>query len=118
MRALGADRLLVLERTDKTTKLHENALAGATDILGSRWDDPAAEKSLEAQNDLSGTGVTPVKKTLRFDSADFKNVPDKLEGIAILGNGDVALINDNDFGITGEKTQVVVLSGSGIKADY
>jgi len=118
MRTLGTDRLLVLERTDKTTKLHEVALAGATDILGSKWDDLATDKSLEAQNDLSGTGVTPVKKTLRFDSADFKNVPDKLEGIAILGNGDVAMINDSDFGITGEKTQIVVLSGSGIKADY
>ena len=118
MLALGTDRLLVLERTDKTTKLHEIALAGATDILGSKWDSPATNKSLEAMNDLSGSGVTPVKKVLRFDSADFKDIPTKLEGIAILGNGDVALINDNDFGITGEKTRVVVLSGSGIKADY
>ena len=118
MLALGTDRLLVLERTDKTTKLHEINLAGATDILGSRWDQAETAKSLEALNDLSGTGVKPVGKTLRFDSADFKNIPDKLEGIAILGDGTVALINDNDFGITGEKTRVVVLSNSEIKADY
>jgi len=118
MLALGTDRLLVLERTNKTTKLHEISLAGATDILGSKWDKAATRPSLEASNDLSGTGVTPVAKTLRFDSADFEEIPNKLEGIAILGNGDVALINDNDFGITGDKTRVVVLSGSGIKADY
>ena len=118
MLALGTDRLLVLERTDKTTKLHEINLAGATNILDTKWDSPSTEKSLESMNDLSGTGVIPVKKTARFDSADFANIPDKLEGIAILGNGDVALINDNDFGNLGGKTQVVVLSGSKIKADY
>ncbi len=39
--ALGLDRLLVLERTEGTTKLHEITLDGATNILGSRWDDPS-----------------------------------------------------------------------------
>jgi hypothetical protein len=115
MAALGTDRLLVLERTNKTTKLHEVALADGTNILGTKWDDAATSPSLEQSNKLDGTGVTALKKTLRFDSADFKNIPNKLEGIAILGNGDVALINDNDFGIFGDPTQVVVLSGSHIK---
>lgn len=118
MQALGVDRLLVLERTNKTTKLHEISLAGATNILGTKWDSPLTGRTLEQMNNLSNIGLTPVSKVLRFDSADFKNIPDKLEGIAILGNGDVALINDNDFGITGSKTQVVVLKGSDIKADY
>src|SRR5690606_16218103 len=97
MLALGIDRLLVLERTDRTTKLHEIRLAGATDILGAKWDDAATAPSLEAMNELAGTGITPVGETLRFDSADFKDIPDKLEGIAILGDGNVALLNDSDF---------------------
>ena len=117
MIALGADRLLVLERTDRTTKLHEVRLTGATDVLGGKWDDAATSPSLEQSNALEGTGIVPVAKTLRFDSADYKDIPDKLEGIAILGDGSVALINDNDFGIFGDPTRVVVLSGSAIRAD-
>ncbi|MGE0253846.1 MAG: esterase-like activity of phytase family protein [Alphaproteobacteria bacterium] len=116
MTALATDRLLVLERTDGTTKLYEVALQGATDILGGKWSDPVTSPSLELSNDLSGTGIVPLGKTLRFDSADFPQVPVKLEGVALLGDGSVAIVNDNDFGITGEVTKVVVLTGSGIKA--
>ena len=108
--AIGSDRLLVLERTNKTTKLHEVSLAGATNILAGKWDDPATSPTLEQQNDLSGTGVTPLAKTLRFDTArDFPEAPVKLEGIAFLGDGTMALINDNDFGITGDATKVLLV---------
>lgn len=117
MLALGTDRLLVLERTNGTTKLHEVSLDGATNILGSKWDEAKTAPSLELSNDLSGTDIKAVEKTLRFDSADFKDLPVKLEGIAILGNGDVALINDNDFGIGGSPTRIVRLKGSDIKMD-
>ena len=115
--AIGMDRLLVLERTDATTKLHEVSLAGATNILASKWDDAATSPSLELSNDLSGTGVTPLAKTLRFDTArDFPAAPVKLEGIAFLGDGTMALINDNDFGITGDATKVLLVGGA-VKAD-
>lgn len=115
--ALGTDRLLVLERTEGTTKLHEIVLDGATNILGTKWDDVAASPSLEAQNDLSGTGVTPVKKTLRFDTArDFKTAPTKLEGLALLGDGSLVIINDNDFGIRGDVTKVLIVKGA-VQAD-
>ena len=69
--ALGNDRLLVLERTDKTTKLHEVKLAGATNILASRWDDMSTNPTLEQENDLSKLDLIAVPKTLRFDSADY-----------------------------------------------
>ncbi len=111
--AIGSDRLLVLERTNKTTKLHEVSLAGATNILDSRWDDPATRPTLEQSNDLSGSGVTPLAKALRFDTArDFPEAPVKLEGIAFLGDGTLALINDNDFGITGDATKVLLVKGA------
>lgn len=111
--AIGGDRLLVLERTNKTTKLHEVSLAGATNILAGKWDDPATRPSLEQLNDLSGSGVTALAKTLRFDTArDFPDAPVKLEGIAFLGDGTLALINDNDFGITGDATKVLLVKGA------
>jgi hypothetical protein len=59
--------------------------------------------------------VTPVAKTLRLDTADFPQIVGKNEGMALLGDGALALINDDDFGITGGRTQIVVLRGTGIK---
>jgi hypothetical protein len=44
--------------------------------------------------------ITPVSKTLRFDSTDFPEMVGKTEGMALLGDGSLALINDDDFGIT------------------
>lgn len=116
--ALGYDRLLVLERTNGTTKLHEITLEGATNILGSAWDDLATAPSLEQSNDLSGTDITPVEKTLRFDTAtDAKDAPTKIEGVAFLKDGSMVLINDNDFGIKGDATKILVVKGTDIKAD-
>ncbi|HAY48831.1 MAG TPA: hypothetical protein DCY62_07695 [Thalassospira sp.] len=109
--ALGNDRLLVLERTDKTTKLHEIKLDGATNILASRWDDMSTSPSLEQQNDLSTIDLVAVNKTLRFDSADYPEAPNKLEGLAIMGDGALAMINDNDFGIKGDPTKVILIDG-------
>ena len=115
--ALGLDRLLVLERTEKTTKLFEIALAGATDVLGSKWDDVATSPSLEQQNDLAALGVTPVAKTLRFDTfRDARDAPGKLEGMALLEDGTLMLINDNDFGIRGDTTRIIIVKGA-VNAD-
>lgn len=115
--ALGPDRLLVLERTDATTKLHEITLEGASNIYGSKWDEAATSPALEQENDASKLGLTPVQKTLRFDTAQHaKDAPTKLEGIAFLGDGAMALINDNDFGIGGDATKIVIVTGA-VEAD-
>jgi hypothetical protein len=114
--AVGADRLIVLERTEQTTKLYEIALAGATDIASGRWDDPATRPTLE-QSEAAAAGIVPVTKTLRFDSADFPSIAGKTEGMALLGDGALAIVNDDDFGITGGRTQIVVIRGSGIRRD-
>lgn len=111
--ALGSERFLVLERTDGTTKLHEITLAGATDIVGSKWDDEKSLPSLEQQNDLTKLEIVPVKKTLRFDTArDFKTAPGKIESVAFLGDGTMVLINDNDFAIKGDETQILLVKGA------
>jgi hypothetical protein len=55
-----------------------------------------------------------VKKTLRFDSADHPGIVGKTEGMALMGDGALAIVNDDDFGIAGGRTQMVVVSGTGI----
>lgn len=97
--AIGLDRLIVLERTEQATKLYEIALGGATNIAGTRWDDAA---------------TSPVPKTLRLDTANFPDIVGQTEGLALLGDGALAIINDDDYGIAGGRTQVVVLRGTGI----
>lgn len=111
--AVGTDRLIVLERTEQTTKLYEIDLAAATNIAGTPWDDPATRPTLE-QSDLRAAAIAPVPKTLRLDTAEFPQIVGKTEGMALLGDGALAIINDDDFGITGGRTQIVVLRGTGI----
>jgi len=113
MMAIGLDRLIVLERTEQTTKLHEVNLAGATNIAGSKWDEVATQPTLE-QSEASAVGIKPVSKSLKFDSTDFPEMVGKTEGMALLGDGSLALINDDDFGITGGRTQIVIVRGTGI----
>lgn len=111
MVSVGPDQLLVLERTEATTKLYEINTSGATDIHGSPWDEPRTEPSLEQQSRLADAQIVPVSKILRFDTADFPKVAGKTEGMALLGDGTLALVNDDDFGITGARTQIVLVRG-------
>jgi phytase-like protein len=113
MMAIGLDRLVVLERTEQTTKLYEVQLEGATNIAGTRWDDVATSPSLE-QTAVAAAKITAVPKTLRLDTANFPDIVGKTEGMALLGDGALAIINDDDFGIAGGRTQLVVLRGTGI----
>jgi hypothetical protein len=111
--AIGLDRLIVLERTEKTTKLHEVQLSGATNIFGSRWDEASTQPTLE-QSDASKIAIVPLEKVLRLDTADLPQVVGKTEGMTLLGDGALVLINDDDFGITGARTQIVTIRGTGI----
>ena len=107
--AVGVDRLIVLERIAKTTKLQAIDLAGATNILGSDWDKAETSPSLEQVTaaDLAGKGITPVSKKLWLDSSTYPELPEKVEGVAIVDNKQLILINDDDFGIEGAKTRIV-----------
>ena len=111
--AIGLDRLIVLERTEKTTKLHEVQLSSSTDILGSRWDEASKQPTLE-QSDVGKVGIVPLNKVLRLDTADLPQIVGKTEGMTLLGDGVLVLINDDDFGITGARTQIVAIRGTAI----
>lgn len=111
--AIGLDRLIVLERTEKTTKLYEVQLSSSTDIFGWRWDEASTQPTLE-QTDVGKVGILPLNKVLRLDTADLPQVVGKTEGMTLLGDGALVLINDDDFGITGARTQIVAIRGSAI----
>ena len=91
--------LLVLERTDEVARLYAVDLTGATNILGSAWDDPATAPSLESVQDLAAAGVKPLAKTLRVDLEALPGMPDKIEGVAVVDDATVAVANDNDFDV-------------------
>lgn len=114
MVALDTDDLVVLERISKHTRLYRIKLDGASNILGSNWDKIATRPSLENTSDLAAANIMPVTKSLVLDSRKLEaqkgiSLPSKVEGIALLDDKFIALINDNDFGIADAKSQVVVL---------
>lgn len=96
---LNAQTLLVLERTDEAARLYTVDLAGATNILGTQWDDVATTPSLEATADLPSAGVTPLAKSLWLDLEAIPGMPDKIEGVTLVDEATVAVLNDNDFQI-------------------
>ncbi|MFD4029596.1 esterase-like activity of phytase family protein [Streptomyces sp. NPDC058637] len=98
--ALGRDSLLVEERTDRSARLHRVTLPRGAGILGSVWDDPATSPAYEELTDPSASGVRVLRKSLVVDLGTIEGVPGKIEGVAVTGRDTLALINDNDFGMT------------------
>ncbi len=82
---------------------------GATNILGTALSlkstsTGADDKTLEMMtaDDLAAPGVRPVHKTKVVNLPSVGYLPsDKPEGLALLPNGDLAVLNDNDFGLAG-----------------
>ncbi|MFF3306043.1 esterase-like activity of phytase family protein [Streptomyces sp. NPDC002952] len=98
--AVGGNRLLVEERTDKAARLQSVELTRDADILGRAWDDDTASPSLEQLDDPAAAGVPVLRKHLVVDLGKVAGVPGKIEGVARVRNDTLALINDNDFGMT------------------
>lgn len=116
MLALAEDDLIVLERINDTTKLYRANLKTADNILGTALDDVTTSPSLEQVRDTSRIGAKPAAKKLVFNSlTDVAPgvLPAKIEGVTLLDNKHVLLINDNDFAITNEVTRAVVLDIAG-----
>jgi len=98
--AVGGDRLLVEERTDKAARLHVVRLDRSSNILGSAWDKATTSPSLEQLDDPAASGVPVLAKKLLVDLGTVAGVPGKIEGVARVDRDTLALINDNDFGMT------------------
>jgi len=128
---LDQHRMLVLERTDFIAKVYLVDVRKATNILGvGNWDNPSATtaQSLEAVTDFEAAGIVPLPKefVVTLDSTvpvHGMQIPQKLEGLAVIDGQTIAVANDNDFGIgsfnkvgnsctlndTGRKSQIIVI---------
>ena len=114
MAAIGTKKLLVLEQSDDgDAKMYRCELDEATNVLGD-------DKNLDGVRDLVQAGVKPIKKTLVADLASLlplfasditagqwqpqvgeKVAGLKLEGLAVLDDKHVVIVNDNDFNVDG-----------------
>ncbi|MGH9182008.1 MAG: esterase-like activity of phytase family protein, partial [Acidimicrobiales bacterium] len=104
--AVSATRLLVLERTDFVAKVYLVDLTTGTDISG-RPPTGAPANDLEGRNDdatLAEIGIAPLAKTLVVDLDTIDSMPDKIEGLTVVGPSVIAVANDNDFGLTDSPT--------------
>lgn len=102
---VGPDRLLVLERISSTAKVY------LVDLTGPGA--PAHHLTLEARptleamarRDMAAAGVPVLAKTLIFSTDDAPEVVVDLEGMAVMSDRELILVNDNDFGTEGAQTQ-------------
>ena len=107
----GNGKFLVLERDssvpgqDEGKKyVFEITLTGATDILGTSLSSETGNMTLEqmSADEIVAAGVQPFKKVKVLNLPSIGYLPsDKPEGIALLPNGAIAVLNDNDFGLAG-----------------
>ena len=121
--ALNPTTLLILERTDMIAKLYSVDITQATNILGSKWNDAKTAPTLEALADPSSVEVRVLPKSLVIELNSLAGLPEKIEGIALLDQKTLAVVNDNDFDSEenkydsegnnlgkGKKTQLLVIS--------
>ncbi|WP_284179156.1 esterase-like activity of phytase family protein [Rhabdaerophilum sp. SD176] len=105
--ALRPDRLLILERIDKTSRLFIVALDEANRVPP-EFDSAEMNPSLEALSGetLALRGLKPLPKILILDTDSVPGLPAKIEGVAVMAPDELILVNDNDFGIDGVRTQM------------
>ena len=120
MVAVANDQLVVLERVSNTTKFYHINLATGDNIIAKTIatglvanNESTEAKSLEQVFDLASHEAKAVAKSLVFNTlTDMPagiTAPSKIEGIAVLDDKHVLLINDNDFGIAGDATTAIIL---------
>ena len=66
-------------------------------------------------HDVAAANIRPLSKLIRFDTASFPDIVGKTEGMALLSDGSLALINGDDFGMVGGRSQVVMVRGRGVE---
>lgn len=122
--AVPGGGFLVLERDDDalpedpvetiTKRVYTAGIGNATDVSGLGPIDVGGGvlKSVDQMSaaELAAAGVVPLTKTLHVDlaQAGYASVQ-KIEGLALLGNGQLALVNDNDFQVA----QIVIDNATG-----
>jgi len=100
---VAPDKLLIIERGKGLVKLMLMDFSGASNILDR--DDASGLVFEDAAGDLDKFGVKPAQAREIFSTRDTPGIAsDKLEGLVIVSPTEIALSNDNDFGIGENKT--------------
>ncbi|MEL7504429.1 MAG: choice-of-anchor I family protein [Cyanobacteria bacterium J06554_6] len=99
----GDGKFFVMERDsslDETAQkfVFEVNLKGVTNVLGMDFGDETLEQ--QTPDDLAAAGIQPVNKTKVTNLPSIGYLPsDKPEGLAVLPDGRLVVLNDNDFGL-------------------
>ena len=101
---LGEDRLIVLERVSATAKLYLARLDPAR-ALAPTWSDPATRPTIEELSADDTLDLPVLNKQLLFTTDDHPEIGPDLEGLTLLDNHALLLVNDNDFGVEGASTR-------------
>ena len=102
---VGPDRLLVLERISQTSKLYLVDLEGPG--APPHHLDAEARPTLEElrPEDMAEAGVPLLTDVLLLSTDDTPEIAADLEGVALISDRELILVNDNDFGIEGVETR-------------
>lgn len=104
--SLGNGRFITIEQgTFADGKVHNKLyvfdIKGATDISNIKSGADELEKVKDPAK-LLELGVTRISKTYLGDLKDYGWLMEKAEGLTVIDNRTLALINDNDFGVSFE----------------
>ncbi|TVV76916.1 esterase-like activity of phytase family protein [Sphingomonas solaris] len=101
---LDANTLIVLERISATAKLYLTRLDPER-ALAPKWSDPATRPTIEELSAGDAPGFPCLDKHLLFSTDDHPEISPDLEGLTLLDERTILLVNDNDFGIEGVPTR-------------
>jgi alkaline phosphatase len=105
---VAPDKLLVIERGKNLGKMLLLDFHAATDVVARS--DASTLLFEDVKTDLAALRINPARVTELFSTRGMRGITsDKLEGLARVGSDEVALINDNDFGLgnnSGERSRL------------
>lgn len=105
MAAISDSTFLVLEAALRGTtdikRVYKISLNGATPVTSGLYNNMSLEALVDSTG-LASNNIKPVKKTLSIDllANGWPAVLDKAEGLAIVNDSTVVIVNDNDYGQT------------------
>jgi hypothetical protein len=102
--AVGGDSLLVLERGSETTKIYRVTPARELALPAEHLDIAVRPTVEELSRRSDGPGLPVLAKQPVFSTDQAPEVAADLEGMAILSERELLLVNDNDFGVEGVAT--------------
>jgi hypothetical protein len=103
MAAINDNEFLVLEAALRGVtdikRMYKISLTGATALSQGLYSGKTVEEMVDAAG-LSANSITPVTKTLVMDllANNWPAAYEKAEGLAIVNDSTIAIVNDNDFG--------------------